>query len=132
MPSTAHVYILASRRRGTLCTGVASNLVGRVHQHSEHLLDGFTSKHGVTRIVWYVHGEDISAAIELEKKIRNRGRQWKIDLIETENPDRNDLAAAWTNSDPATSRKVTRQHAESALQAKCNENTQPHASRWPA
>jgi putative endonuclease len=93
MPGTAYVYILASRRRGTLYTGVTSNLARRMHQHSAHLLDGFTSQHGVTRLVWYVHGEDIPAAIELEKKIKNRGRQWKVDLIEKENPDWDDLAA---------------------------------------
>ncbi|MFL6682753.1 MAG: GIY-YIG nuclease family protein [Burkholderiaceae bacterium] len=88
----AYVYILASDRRGTLYTGVTSDLARRIHQHREHLLEGFTRKYEVTRLVWYLQGEDIAAAIALEKKIKNRGRQWKIDLIETSNPDWNDLA----------------------------------------
>lgn len=97
MPRTAYVYILASRPHGTLYTGVTSNLVQRLHQHRQHLLEGFTSKYGVTRLVWYVQGDDIACAIALEKKIKNRGRQWKIDLIEKENPGWDDLAAAWSN-----------------------------------
>jgi putative endonuclease len=61
------------------------------------LLEGFTSKYGVTRLVWYVHGEDIHAAIALEKKIKNRGRQWEVDLMERESPAWNELAAAWVD-----------------------------------
>jgi len=95
MPEAAYVYILASRRLGTLYTGVTSHLVRRVHQHRQHLLDGFTSKYDVTRLVWYAQGQDMLAAIALEKKIKNRGRQWKIDLIEWTNPDWSDLAADW-------------------------------------
>ena len=95
MPTVAYVYILASKRRCTLYTGVTSNLGWRVRQHGEHQLKGFTSQYGVTRLVWYAQGENIAAAIALEKKIKNRGRQWKIDLIEKTNPEWNDLAAAW-------------------------------------
>ena len=98
MPKAAYVYILASRRHGTLYTGVTSNLVRRMQQHRQHSLEGFTGKYEVTRLVWYVHGEDIAAAIALEKKIKNRGRQWKVDLVEKENPLWNDLAAGWMNS----------------------------------
>ena len=98
MSKTAYVYILASRRHGTLYTGVTSNLAQRMHQHRQHLLEGFTSKYGVTRLVWYLQGADIAAAITLEKKIKNRGRQWKVNLIEGENPNWDDLAAGWMNS----------------------------------
>jgi putative endonuclease len=90
---TAYVYILASQRHGTLYTGVTSDLVRRMHQHRHHLLDGFTRRYDVTRLVWYLQSDDIAAAIALEKKIKNRGRKWKIDLIEGSNPDWNDLAA---------------------------------------
>jgi putative endonuclease len=100
MPKSAAVYILASRRRGTLYTGVTSDLARRFHQHRQHSLGGFTRRYEVTRLVWYLQGEDIAAAIALEKKIKNRGRQWKIDLIEAQNPDWHDLAAAWTGSEP--------------------------------
>jgi putative endonuclease len=93
MAKTAYVYILASKKRGTLYTGVTSNLEYRMYQHKHHLPKGFTSKYDVTRLVWYEQGEDIAAAINLEKKIKNRNRQWKIDLIEKNNPSWNDLAA---------------------------------------
>jgi len=100
MSRTACVYILASRWRGTLYTGVTSDLARRVHQHRQHSLGGFTSRYGVTRLVWYLQGDDIAAAIALEKKIKNRGRQWKIELIEAQNPDWHDLAAGWADSQP--------------------------------
>ena len=98
MPKIAYVYILASQKRGVLYTGVTSNLEQRLRQHRRHLVQGFTSRYEVTRLVWFMQGEDIVAAIALEKKIKNRGRQWKVDLIERENPGWEDLAARWTNS----------------------------------
>jgi len=99
MSKTAYVYILASKKRGTLYTGVTSHLERRMYQHKHHLLEGFTSKYDVTRLVWYQQGEDIAGAIGLEKKIKNRSRQWKIDLIEKSNPNWDDLAADWVNAD---------------------------------
>jgi putative endonuclease len=96
--NVAYVYILASQKRGAHYTGVTSNLQQRLHQHRRHQVPGFTSRYQVTRLVWFVQGEDILAAIALEKKIKNRGRQWKIDLIETANPDWDDLAAGWMNA----------------------------------
>ena len=95
MPRTASVYILASRRRGTLYTGVTSDLVRRLHQHRQHSFGGFTGRYEVTLLVWYLQGEDMAEAIALEKKIKNRGRQWKVDLIERDNPRWDDLAAGW-------------------------------------
>jgi len=95
MAKTAYVYILASKKRGTLYTGVTSNLEQRIYQHKHHLLEGFANTYDVTRLVWYEQGEDIASAIELEKKIKNRNRQWKINLIEKNNPNWDDLAASW-------------------------------------
>ena len=95
MTKTAYVYILASKKRGTLYTGVTSNLEQRMVQHKHHQLEGFSRKYDVTRLVWYEQGEDIASAIELEKKIKNRNRQWKIELIERNNPDWNDLAMSF-------------------------------------
>jgi len=100
MSKTAYVYILASKKRGTLYTGVTSHLERRMYQHKHHLLEGFTSKYDVTRLVWYQQGENIAGAIGLEKKIKNRNRQWKIDLIEKNNPNWDDLAADWMNAVP--------------------------------
>ncbi|MBW8779094.1 MAG: GIY-YIG nuclease family protein, partial [Burkholderiales bacterium] len=98
MTKTACVYILASRRHGTLYTGVTSDLTRRMYQHRHHLIDGFTHQYKVTRLVWCSQSDDISAAIALEKKIKNRGRKWKIALIEKANPDWKDLAADWMSS----------------------------------
>ena len=81
MTKNAYVYILASKKHGTLYTGVTTNLIRGIYEHKHHLLQGFTRKYNVTRLVWFEQGEDISAAIALEKKIKNRNRQWKIDLI---------------------------------------------------
>lgn len=98
MTKPAYVYILASKKNGTLYTGVTSNLERRMYEHKNHLLDGFTDKYDVTRLVWFTQGEDIQAAITLEKKIKNRNRKWKIELIEATNPNWDDLAANWMDS----------------------------------
>jgi putative endonuclease len=98
MPKSAYVYILASRKHGTLYTGVTNDLMRRMYEHKHHLIDGFTSKYDVTNLVWFEQGEDIAAAITLEKKIKNRNRKWKIDLIEKNNPDWVDLSANWMDS----------------------------------
>ena len=98
MSKVAFVYFLASQKLGALYTGVTSNLQQRLDQHRCHLVPGFTSRYEVTRLVWFAQGEDILAAIELEKKIKNCGRQWKIALIEKENPEWEDLAAGRMNS----------------------------------
>ena len=98
MTNVAFVYILTNKKRGTLYVGVTSNLERRIYQHKHHLLGGFASKYNATRLVWYEQGEDITAAISLEKKIKNRSRQWKIDLIERINPRWEDLAQGWGDS----------------------------------
>lgn len=95
MPKPAYVYILANKKHGVLYVGVTSNLERRIYEHKHYLIDGFTSKYRVTRLVWFAQGEDIREAIHLEKKIKNRGRQWKIDLVEKGNPSWDDLAADW-------------------------------------
>lgn len=106
MTKLAFVYILASRKNGTLYTGVTRDLERRMYQHKHHMLEGFTSKYDVTRLVWYVQGDDIVSAINLEKKIKNRERQWKVNLIEKSNPGWVDLAA--DRMDSATSLRSAR------------------------
>jgi putative endonuclease len=95
MSQTAYVYILANKPRGVLYTGVTSDLIRRLEEHKAHAVAGFTARYNVTRLVWFVAGESIMGAIELEKKIKNRGRQWKIDLIEKSNPEWRDLSEDW-------------------------------------
>ena len=95
MESAAYTYILASKPHGVLYVGTTSNLERRLYEHKHHLVPGFTSKYHISKLVWFAQGGDIREAIELEKKIKNRGRQWKIDLIEATNPTWEDLSAGW-------------------------------------
>ncbi len=84
-------YIMASRKNGTLYTGVTSDLPRRAFEHREGALPGFTKRYGVKRLVWYQTFELITAAIQRERTIKGYPRQWKINLIEAENPDWLDL-----------------------------------------
>ncbi|MHB8070438.1 MAG: GIY-YIG nuclease family protein [Candidatus Cryosericum sp.] len=95
------VYILASRANGTLYTGVTSNLVKRVFEHRSNLADGFTKQYSVHRLVYYeLHG-DMVAAISREKQIKKWNRQWKVNLIETGNPEWRDLWPEITGDEQA-------------------------------
>jgi putative endonuclease len=85
------VYILASKRNGTLYVGVTSNLVQRIWQHKEKAVKGFTADYGVDRLVYYeLHG-NAEAAITREKRVKAWRRAWKLRLIEAMNPDWRDL-----------------------------------------
>ena len=86
------VYILASGHYGTLYIGVTSDLMVRLWQHRTGTLKGFTSEHSVKRLVWFEMHGDMLTAIAREKQLKNWRRQWKINLIEAENPHWMDLA----------------------------------------
>jgi len=85
------VYMMASRKHGTLYIGVTSDLTGRVGQHREEVRDGFTKAHGVKRLVWFETHDGIEAAIHREKRLKKYKREWKINLIEQDNPNWDDL-----------------------------------------
>jgi len=85
------VYILASRRNGTLYVGVTNNLVRRMFEHRNGCVDGFTRKYGVHRLVYYESTQDVLSAIHREKCLKRWKRKWKIQLIEKMNPDWRDL-----------------------------------------
>ncbi len=85
------VYILASQRNGTLYTGVTNNLFRRVWEHRNNEGVSFTRKHKVHRLVWFEEHGDINRAIYREKRIKRWKRDWKLRLIETENPNWTDL-----------------------------------------
>jgi putative endonuclease len=85
------VYILASQRHGTLYVGVTNNLVRRVHEHREKLIEGFTSQYNVTRLAWFDQTDSVEEAITHEKKLKRWRREWKIVLIEKNNPAWDDL-----------------------------------------
>jgi putative endonuclease len=86
------LYLLASRRNGTLYAGVTSNLFARIHQHREALVRGFTCDYGVKLLVWFEQHPTMKSAITREKRIKKWNRAWKLELIEADNPDWRDLA----------------------------------------
>ena len=88
------VYMLASRRNGTLYVGVTNDLGRRVGEHKDKSVPGFTKRYGVRLLVWYETYGDINNAIAREKQIKGWNRAWKIRLIEENNSGWNDLAAS--------------------------------------
>jgi putative endonuclease len=89
--SAFYVYILASGKHGTLYIGVTNNVVRRVYEHRQRAVPSFTSRYGVTKLVYFEIYDDPESAIAREKKIKRWRRDWKIRLIEENNPDRVDL-----------------------------------------
>jgi putative endonuclease len=89
-----YVYLLASRRHGTLYLGVTNDLVRRVHEHKTKVVPGFTERYGVDRLVWFEIYDDRTTAIAREKAVKKWQRDWKIRLIEEQNPDWRDLYPA--------------------------------------
>ena len=85
------VYLMASQKQGTLYCGVTNDLLRRVYEHREGLAPGFTEAYGAKRLVWFEPHDDVERAIRREKRIKRYSRQWKINLIEAENPDWADL-----------------------------------------
>jgi len=85
------VYILASKKNGTLYIGVTSNLVQRIWQHKQDTIEGFSQKYQVHMLVWYELYDDMQSAIQREKQLKNWKRAWKLELIEKDNPDWLDL-----------------------------------------
>ena len=85
------VYILASKRNGTLYIGVTSDLIKRIWEHKSDLVEGFTKQYQMHDLVWYETSENMESAIIREKQLKEWKRQWKIELIEKLNPYWNDL-----------------------------------------
>ncbi len=86
-----YVYILASKKHGTLYIGVTNDLIKRVFEHKNDLVEGFTKKYSVHQLVYFDQTGDVNSAITREKQIKKWRRQWKIELIEEKNPDWDDL-----------------------------------------
>lgn len=85
------VHILASKRKGTLYIGVTNNLIKRVYDHKQNMVEGFTKQYNVHNLVYFEIHEDVHEAILREKQMKKWNRQWKINLIEKNNPEWNDL-----------------------------------------
>lgn len=86
-----YVYILASKKNGTLYIGVTSDLIKRVFEHKQGQVEGFTKKYNVNRLVYYEKVDNTEEAIKRERRLKKWKRNWKIELIEKENPEWNDL-----------------------------------------
>jgi putative endonuclease len=94
MPKPGYVYLLASRRNGTLYVGATSDLLRRVGEHRAGAVPGFTARYGVRRLVYYEAYPDIRDAVERERRLKEWRRAWKVALIEAANPE-------WTDPYPA-------------------------------
>ena|SRR5581483_10128739 len=98
---TYWVYMLASRKHGTLYVGVTNSLERRIDQHRRDLLRGFTKTYGVHKLVWFQGFGDVTYAIDFEKRLKRWRREWKIQLIEAGNPQWEDIYPAMMAPDPA-------------------------------
>jgi putative endonuclease len=86
-----YVYILASRRNGTIYIGITNDLVRRVYEHKNDFIDGFTTKYHIHILVYFEQCNDVKSAIKREKQLKKLNRKWKQKLIETSNPEWRDL-----------------------------------------
>lgn len=86
-----YVYLLASKKHGTLYIGVTNDIVRRAYEHRTKAVDGFTKRYGIDKLVWFEIYDDIANAITREKELKKWRRDWKARLIEEENPDWTDL-----------------------------------------
>lgn len=86
-----YVYIVASKKNGTLYIGVTNNLIKRIWEHRQNSIEGFTKKYSIHVLVYYEEYTDINQAIEREKNLKKWNRNWKIKLIEEDNPNWVDL-----------------------------------------
>ncbi|MCA0447876.1 MAG: GIY-YIG nuclease family protein [Bacteroidetes bacterium] len=93
--NTFYVYIMATQPNGTLYIGITNNLIRRVFDHKNETLDGFTKKYKVHLLVWFDSTNSVESAIVREKQLKKWNRQWKINLIESSNPDWKDLSDGW-------------------------------------
>ena len=96
MPKTYYVYILASKRNGTLYIGVTNDLARRMAEHRDGLASGFTKKSGVKMLVYYETFDDINAAIHRESRLKKYKREWKLNLVEAQNVEWRDLTDGLT------------------------------------
>lgn len=87
-----YVYILASKRNGTLYIGVTNDLKRRHYEHETKAVESFTAKYNVHMLVYYKQTEDVESAIRHEKQLKRWNRKWKLDLIEKTNPEWKDLS----------------------------------------
>jgi len=90
-----YVYILSNKKNGTLYVGMTNDLERRMFEHKHKLIEGFTKKYNLNRLIYFEQFQYVNDAIKREKQLKNWNRQWKIDLIEKDNQDWKDLSFDW-------------------------------------
>ncbi len=90
-----HLYILSNKKNGTLYIGMTNDLERRMFEHKHKIIEGFTKRYGLNKLVYFEQFQYVNDAIRREKRMKNWNRAWKIDLIEKENKDWNDLSFDW-------------------------------------
>ena len=101
-----YIYILASKRNGTLYIGVTNNIEKRIYEHKNNLVKGYTSKYRVYHLVYFEQTDNVSEAISREKQLKKWNRKWKLELIENSNPNWNDLVNIWIPDQVGNDRQV--------------------------
>lgn len=90
-----YMYILSNKKNGTLYIGVTNDLERRIFEHKKKLVEGFTKKYGLNKLIYFEQFQYVNDAIKREKQLKNWNRSWKIELIEKENKDWTDLSSHW-------------------------------------
>ena len=90
-----YVYILANKRNGTLYIGVTNDLERRIYEHKNNIIEGFTQQYNIKKLVYFEETGSIKSALEREKQLKNWKREWKLDLIESSNPEWKDISEKW-------------------------------------
>ena len=91
MSKNYYIYMLTNKPNGVVYIGVTNDIIRRTYEHKNHLVKGFTQTYKLDKLVWFEQTEDVISAISREKQLKNWKRQWKIDLIEQQNPDWKDM-----------------------------------------
>ena len=90
-----YVYILTNKTNSVIYIGITNNLLRRLYEHKNKLLEGFTKKYNANKLVYFEQTSDINEAIKREKTLKKWNREWKIDLIKKQNPEFKDLSSEW-------------------------------------
>ena len=90
-----YVYILTNKTNSVIYIGITNNLLRRLYEHKNKLLEGFTKKYNVNKLVYFEQTSDINEAIKREKILKKWNREWKIELIKKQNPEFKDLSSEW-------------------------------------
>ena len=98
-----YVYILSNQINSVLYIGVSNDLIRRMYDHKNKLVNGFSKRYNLNKLLYFEKTDNVEVAIQREKQLKNWHRQWKLNLIKENNPEFKDLSAEWFDGDPETS-----------------------------